>query len=415
MTTRIRNIFLTLICAFLLLPPLHGLAQRKAVFIILDGISADIVEKLETPALDEIADIGGYARAYVGGEKNRYSESPTVSAVGYNHLLTGVWSNKHNVYDNDIEAPNYHYWNIFRIAETSKPGIHSAIFSSWLDNRTKLIGEGLPQAGNIKLDYAFDGFEHNQEKFPPTKDRTFMFDIDEHVSKGAARYIGEEGPDLSWVYLQFTDDMGHMYGDKPQYFDAVKKADVQVSRIWEAVKTRQKTTEEEWMIVVTTDHGRRRSTGKGHGGQTHRERTIWITTNLSDLNGRFEQTPAITDIMPTIMRFMDIEIPEETLEELDGIPFTGDISIANLKAHRKRHTITLTWDVFNPGGDARIMVTTTDNFKNGGRDEYVSAGTAKVSNGRFRYKIPASDTGKSFFKIRVETPSNMATVWCFGR
>ncbi|UKJ07772.1 hypothetical protein [Solitalea lacus] len=49
------------------------------------------------------------------GEKGGYSETPTISAVGYNSLLTGVWFNKHNVPDNDIKNPNYNYQKIFRL------------------------------------------------------------------------------------------------------------------------------------------------------------------------------------------------------------------------------------------------------------------------------------------------------------
>src|SRR5690606_39670904 len=39
-------------------------APRKAIFIILDGIPADVIESQETPALDEIASRGGYARSF---------------------------------------------------------------------------------------------------------------------------------------------------------------------------------------------------------------------------------------------------------------------------------------------------------------------------------------------------------------
>jgi predicted AlkP superfamily pyrophosphatase or phosphodiesterase len=384
-------------------------AQRKAVFIILDGISADVVEKMETPVLREIAAHGGYTRAYVGGEKGGYSQSPTVSAVGYNHLLTGTWSNKHNVWDNDIKAPNYNYWNIFRIAEKANPALKTAIFSSWTDNRTRLAGEGLPEAGSLRLDYSFDGFELDEKRFPHTKDRKFMLAIDEHVSAEAGRYITTNGPDLSWVYLEFTDDMGHMYGDGPEYHDAIRKADVQVGKIWNAIQERQQKYGEQWMIVVTTDHGRDAQTGKDHGGQTDRERTTWISTNVKDLNQRFKQNPAVTDIMPSIMRFMNIEIPQATKEELDGVPFIGALSVSDLKAKREGDTIVLTWNVINPEGQAEILLSVTNNFKEGKTDNYVSLGKTEISKGK--YVADISKYGSVFYKLRVKAPANEVNTW----
>jgi hypothetical protein len=312
------------------------------------------------------------------------------------------------VWDNDIAAPNYNYWNIFRIAKASKPEIKTAIFSSWQDNRTKLVGEGLPSAGNIDIDYAFDGFELDEKNFPHTEDRIFMFNIDEHVSTEAGKYIEENGPDLSWVYLEFTDDMGHIYGDSPQYFDAIKKADAQVGRVWNAIKKRQQEFKEEWMIVITTDHGRDAKTGKDHGGQSDRERTTWITTNAKDLNPRFKQTPATTDIMPSIMRFMNIEIPLSTRDEVDGVPFIGKISLTNLKAKRNGTQVELTWDVIDSAGDAEIMVSTTNNFKEGGKDKYTRAGKVAVKNGKFTFPVKGN---QPFLKILVKAPDNSANVW----
>lgn len=403
----ISRLFLSIFLVSVTLPN-EGHAQKKAVFIILDGISADVIERIETPYLDDIASQGGYTRAWLGGEKNGYSQSPTVSAVGYNHVLTGTWSNKHNVWDNDIKEPNYHYWNIFRIAKHVKPEIRTAIFSSWQDNRTKLVGENIPEAGSFKFDHSFDGFEHDNQNFPPTKDRKFMFDIDEHVSKEAARYIGEEGPDLSWVYLEFTDDMGHMYGDGPEYFDAVRKADIQVGRIWNEIKKRESRTGEEWMIVITTDHGRDAQTGKGHGGQSDRERTVWITTNAKDLNKRFERMPASVDIMPSILRFMQIKIPTAIEREVDGIPFLGKVSLANLKAIKSDKQIELQWQVLDPRGEAEVLVATSNNFRNGKDDEYTSVGKVRVSDGNFKFTVP---TQSDYYKIVLVAPENIANTW----
>src|SRR3954452_13160833 len=114
--------------------------QKKVVLIIVDGIPADVVEKVHTPNIDLIAKEGKYMRAYVGGEKGGYSQTPTISAVGYNSLLTGTWVNKHNVRDNDIVAPNYSYWNIFRLFKAQYPKKKTAVCSGRLDSRTKLIG-----------------------------------------------------------------------------------------------------------------------------------------------------------------------------------------------------------------------------------------------------------------------------------
>lgn len=398
---------------FLLFGFHHLIAQHKAVFVILDGIPADVLENTETPIMDEIAKAGGYTRGYLGGEKGNYNESPTISAVGYNHLLTGVWTNKHNVWDNDIEDPNYNYWNIFRIAETANPKLKTAIFSTWTDNRTKLIGEGLSSAGNIKLDYTFDGFENDTVQFPHDTERKFIFNIDEKVSTEAGRYIREEGPDLSWVYLEYTDDMGHAYGDSPQLTDAVKKADLQVGRIWEAIKEREKKFNEQWMILITTDHGRDATTGKDHGGHSDRERTIWILTNVHETNSRFIENPATVDIMPSILRFMKIEIPETVHMETDGVPFIGPVSIANMKADREKDKIVVTWEAIDPSGKVIVQISTTNNFYKGGKDEYKTVGETEVAKGK--YIIDISTMNSSFYKILLKAPGNWTNRWVISR
>ncbi|MCW5912618.1 MAG: alkaline phosphatase family protein [Cyclobacteriaceae bacterium] len=396
---------ITVLCV----PP--AAAQKKAVFIILDGIPADVLENTPTPVLDEIAGTGktGYTRGYIGGEKDGYSQSPTISAVGYNHVLTGTWTNKHNVWDNDIKAPNYNYWNIFRIVKTVKPGAATAIFSTWLDNRTKLIGEGLAEAGNIKLDYSFDGFELDTRQFPHDKERIFIFNIDEKVSTEAGRYILEQGPDLSWVYLEYTDDMGHTFGDSPQLTDAVKKADVQVGRVWDAIKKRTQQYGEEWMIVITTDHGRDAKTGKDHGGQGERERTVWFVTNVTT-NSRFKQTPATVDVMPSILRHLDITAPEKVMSEVDGVPFVGPVSISDVKALRKGNTIEVSWKAHDPDGKVKIELSSTNRFKEGGIDQYKTAGEAPVSSEKYVIQLPANESS-AFFKVLVKAPHNTLSYW----
>lgn len=395
------------LCCFLLLKTLVLPAQNKAVFIILDGISADVIERVETPFLDEIASSGKYFRCYVGGKKGSYSQSPTVSAAGYNHLLTGTWSNKHNVWDNTIKQPNYNYPTIFRLAGQHQ--FSTGIFSTWTDNRTKLIGEGMKETGNLKLNYAVDGLELDEVRFPYTPDKLHYYRIDEQVSQEAARHILEYAPDVSWVYLQYTDDVGHLYGDSEQYDEAVKKADAQVGRVWRALQEREKNYNENWLIVVTTDHGRDSVTGKGHGNQSERERTTWLATNAQVINNRITHQPAIVDIMPTLTRHLNITLPAELEMELDGVAFTGKVSVANLNAVKQNHTLVLTWDALDPAGRVEILVATTDNFKKGQPDNYHKVASVPAAFGKARVNVKKFPS--DFYKVVLRGRYNTINTW----
>jgi len=99
------RIILVLLCSL----QLATAQNKKVLFIIADGIPASELEKANKPGFDAIINKGAYLPCYVGGERGGVSQSPTISAVGYNSLLTGTWTNKHNVVDNAIKNPNYNY------------------------------------------------------------------------------------------------------------------------------------------------------------------------------------------------------------------------------------------------------------------------------------------------------------------
>ena len=385
-------------------------SNKKAVFIVVDGVPADVVERLNLPGIKAVADSTGYTRAYQGGLKGTYSQTPTISAPGYNNLLTGVWANKHNVVDNKIEAPNYNYWNLFRLLESKSSRYKTAIFSTWEDNRTILIGERLEEAGNIKIDYVVDGLENDTVKFPHDTSRLSIRHIDDSVTAAATRTIRELGPDLTWIYLEFPDDIGHKFGDGLQMDRAVSHADSLIHSVWEAVERRQAQFDEDWLMVVTTDHGRDAATGKDHGGQSERERTTWIATNSKNLNARFRQNPAVVDIFPSICNHLGIAMPEAVGKELDGVPFIGDIDLSDLRATHHNGKINLTWTshVSNQA-KAEVFISHTNHFRKGFEaDKYTKVGDVFIRNGKFTMSI---NTDADVLKVLVKGPHHYANVW----
>lgn len=403
---------LIVFCAVIACNLLHAQQKQlkpKVVLIIADGIPADVIERLKPPAMQQLVAAGAYTRAYVGGVKGTYKQTPTISAPGYTDMLTGTWGYKHNVWDNDDQHPNYNYPTIFRLFKTAKPQGKTAIFSTWEDNRTILLGAGLAQTGNMQVDYVFDGYEKDTVAFP--HDGPYTHNIDEHVIHCADSVIRKDAPDLSWIYLEYTDDVGHAKGTGAAFDDAVRMLDKQMQTIASAIKYRETHYPEKWLLLLTTDHGRDSVKGHNHGGQSLRERTTWMIMNKHASNSYFTSAqPAMVDILPSVANYLNINLPKQVGYELDGTPFIGPVSVTNAAINAKGDALTVTWKAFSPAEKVKVYITYTNEAKQGGADNWQLLGTAGAGAGRFTTNLPGL-AAKPFYKVVVEGKYNAVNSW----
>jgi predicted AlkP superfamily pyrophosphatase or phosphodiesterase len=101
---------------------------------------------------------------------------------------------------------------------------------------------------------------------------------DEATTAAAAVILAAEAPRLSFVYLGAVDFAGHATGSGAAYRAALRAADQRVGRLVAAVRSRpsdpeETGPEENWTIVVVTDHGHLDE--GGHGGREPEVATAW--------------------------------------------------------------------------------------------------------------------------------------------
>jgi hypothetical protein len=217
-------------------------------------------------------------------------------------------------------------------------------------------------------------------------------------------------PDLSWIYLQHTDDIGHRFGNSKQMEQAIGYLDNQMGTIWNAIQYREQTFKEDWLFIITTDHGRDAAAGKNHGGQSDAERTTWMIANNKNTNAYFQQNiPAIVDILPTMARFQKIKIPTRNEYELDGVPIIGPVSLSHPTIEKKEDSLIIHWNAYEQNTNVKILISYTNLFKEGKVDAYEKLGSIRVKEKRFAFKLPLNT---SFAKIiLVGKHNSINTQW----
>ncbi len=274
----------------------------KVLLVGLDGVRVDVLAEVATPALDALAAEGLMIT-------DARTTDPSVSGPSWSSMLTGVWPGKHGVTDNEFEGERYgRYPDFLTRVERARPELSTAAVADWAPLLSS--DRGAPTVSEaVDVRHVLDGYDLG------------WAEADARVTDLAVELVRDADPDALFVYLGNPDETSHEHGSIViEYRAAIEAADAQLGRIVSAVRARPTYDREDWLILVSTDHGRRAD--GGHGGDTPEEMTIFIVLAGAATRGALAPASAfIVDVAATALDHLGIAIPPEW--ELDGRTLVG--------------------------------------------------------------------------------------------
>jgi predicted AlkP superfamily pyrophosphatase or phosphodiesterase len=275
-----------------------GQARVKKVLVIgIDGVRPDVLAAVETPYLDSLAAEGTFSdRARTG--------RPTVSGPGWSSLLSGVWPAKHGVTNNEFTGKRYDlYPDFLTRIEQVRPDLETFAAIDWLPLGAHSAG-GPVISDAIDAMQVFDGYTLT---WPAA---------DSAVVAVAVKQLRDGDPDAAFVYLGNPDEVSHETNSiGAEYRAAIALADRHVGMLIDAIRSRPTAANEDWLVLVSTDHGRRAD--GGHGGDSPEEATIfYIASGPSTVKGQPAVPPDIVDVAVTALAHLGIA--SDPAWQLDG-------------------------------------------------------------------------------------------------
>ncbi|MFJ2395097.1 alkaline phosphatase family protein [Streptomyces sp. NPDC087843] len=298
-----RSLFVSVAALAASAGPLSALARAaartpKVLVIGLDGTLLNRIKDADAPNLDALMAAGLTAPSSIYA--NPFA--PTLSGPGWSTIITGVWPDKHNVKDNAFTGHRFaQYPDFLTRIETAKPSLSTYAVSSWA----------------------------------PITDTVFSSKVDTRVSTPSAEYdtgttsravatLRGGNPDAVFVQLDNVDHAGHSYGAaSSQYLDAIHGVDTQVGQLVAAVKGRASYPNEDWLIMITADHGH--TDAGGHGGSSRPERqTFMIATGTGTAAGSVRYDVKMPDVAASALAHLGIAI--DPAWGLDGRPLQQPVA-----------------------------------------------------------------------------------------
>ena len=239
-----RGLFFSFIVSVFFSSYMYGQNQKKVLIIGIDGCRSDALQIATTPNLDDLISNGIFS-------PDALNDDITISGPGWSANLCGVWSNKHLVTGNVFTLNNYaNYPPVFKYINDFNANLHTVSICNWNPINDEIIQNHADFKLNVNSDV--------------------------EVRDQAANYIALNDPDFIFLHFDDVDHAGHSYGFSPtvpEYISAIEEVDGYLYPIMQTILQRPNYSNEDWLILVTTDHG---GLGFSHGGSSADEQNVFV-------------------------------------------------------------------------------------------------------------------------------------------
>lgn len=272
---------------------------KKVLVVGMDGLNWAKVVEANAPTLDGLAASGtlGQSLLYCG------TVAASSSGPGWSTIATGVWPDKHGVKDNSFSGKQYGtYPDFLTRLEQVNPALSTLSILDWKPLHDQgTFGSGI----DTRISYNGDSNGYVGE--------------DVKVTNSAVSRLRDTAVDAAFVYLGNTDVVAHASGTGSAYINAIQTQDQQLSQMLAAVQARPSYANEDWLIVVTTDHGHS-NPGGGHGGcGINDERRTWILARGASYGAGLKPIDTrLVDVAPSVFAHLGVTVNPSW--NLDGKP-----------------------------------------------------------------------------------------------
>ena len=271
--------------------------KPKALLIMLDGARADALDAARMPAVQSLRD-GSWAPGYKGAwtlfGQNVPDARPS-SAANHTAIFTAVNAEKSRVFQNgQTKDGDYARWPTWLARVTDAvPGAKGLFIFSW--------GEG--------------------KQYPSSPNMRFIHDSDANNGTNLAKILAApDAPDAIQYFIDLPDHGGHSAGFYPfsrEYLHALYTSDTYVAAALAAIRRRPTFKDEDWLVMVTADHG---GYSRSHGMWGGQATTVPVVLSGRDTpSGRLPGAPRHYDLTATALAHFGLD---PAALKLDGRPLT---------------------------------------------------------------------------------------------